>query len=289
MTSNTTARHFVFTSHAKTEPIYDSDKMRYLVYQLELCPTTKTPHWQGYVELHQSLRPTTVKKLLGGNPHVEYRRGTRDDARNYCMKEETRAEPPVEHGQWVKNQGKRTDLDQIYELIKNGSSDLTLLDQFPSQVIRYGRGIKSAKFISNAATHSKLRRKNLIVKCYWGPPGCGKTRKAWDEEGHSLFSLTKGNGSTVWFDGYDGEDCLLLDDFYGWIPYGYLLQLLDIYPVRLEIKGGHCWAAWTRIIITSNKQPSEWYNRSECDALLRRITTIEQFEKKEESEEKDDD
>ena len=82
------------------------------------------------------------------------------------------------------------------------------------------------------------------------------------------------NGN-IWFDNYTGQEDILLDDFYGWIKYHTLLQLLDGYLCNYQLKGSTVWKNWSRVFITSNKDPSEWYNRPEWDALRRRITTIE--------------
>lgn len=284
---NTTARHFCFTSYANEPPAFDDAKMRYLIYQLEVCPSTGKSHYQCYVELNTAMRPTTFKALIGGQPHVEYRKGSRDQARSYCMKEDSRIEPYVEHGTWNTSQGKRNDLEEIYSQIASGISDATILESHPGQYIRYARGIREARFTFNTRDLSKKRRTELKCVVYWGPTGTGKTRRAFDKGGDSLFCLTKGNSSNVWFDGYTGEQTLLLDDFYGWISYGYLLQLLDIYPIRLEVKGGHTWAAWTRIIITSNKAPTEWYQRIDISALERRITKVKCIEKPKEQEEEE--
>lgn len=69
----------------------------------------------------------------------------------------------------------------------------------------------------------------------------------------------------------------MFDDFYGWIPWGQFLRLLDGYRMNLQIKGGFVPKNWDRVIITSNKKVEDWYNRfGEYDALLRRITkTVE--------------
>lgn len=279
MAKNTTARHYCFTSFASDAPLFDDTKMRYMVYQKEHTTAGKT-HWQGYVELTNSLRPTTLAKLLG-NAHVEYRKGTRDEARDYCMKEESRCPLalPVEHGVWSNVQGKRNDLNDVYEMIREGKEESDILGCQPGAFIRYNRGIREAIFVQRGCKFKRLRRTNLVVELFYGESGSGKTRHCYDTYGDSLFCLTKGNSKNCWFDGYQGETTLLLDDFYGWIAYGFLLNALDIYPFRVEVKGGHTWAQWTRVIITSNKPWNEWYRKPDQDALFRRIHQILHFTK----------
>lgn len=259
---------------------FDATKVRYVVWQFENCPTTLRQHIQGYIELKQPMRVKAVKKLLGFEAHLEKRKGTRGQARNYCMKPETRAEDggPHEWGEWqTGGQGERNDLTQLYSEIKAGAALSTLLESNPGQFIRFHRGIQFAKFVV-ANSNSRTSRLGLSVSVFWGASGAGKTRRAYELSGGSLFSLTKGNNSAVWFDGYEGEGTLLIDDFYGWIPYGYLLQILDVYPLRLEVKGGHTFAQWNRVIITSNSSPSEWYHRENQQSLDRRIHNICRFD-----------
>ena len=96
-------------------PTWNAERMRYLVYQLERAPTTGILHYQGYVEFKRSTKMGGVKKALGSDTvHLEPRQGTRDQARGYCMKEESRIDGPYEFGQYVESeQGKRSDLDSL--------------------------------------------------------------------------------------------------------------------------------------------------------------------------------
>jgi hypothetical protein len=186
-----------------------------------------------------------------------------------------RVDGPFEYGTWREGaQGKRTDLDSAYELIRSGKSARDLLDQQPSTYIRFNRGLRDALFIHNS-TKSKKEKREIFVELYYGAPGTGKTKHAFDTY-PGIYILTRGSGSNVWWDGYEDEETILLDDFYGWIPMHLLLQYLDVYPTRLEIKGGHTWANWRHIVITSNKQWDEWYQDSRGDpaALSRRLHRI---------------
>jgi hypothetical protein len=110
---------------------------------------------------------------------------------------------------------------------------------------------------------------------YHGPPGTGKTRKALEE--NKEYYLLDNSGGPVWFDGYEGEETLVIDDFYGWIKYNFILRLLDGHPCRLPIKGGFTYAGWTTVIITSNVHPDSWY-KCDTQAMHRRITSIDYIE-----------
>lgn len=69
---------------------------RYVVWQRERGENG-TPHIQGYIELHNPVRLSAMKLWLP-SAHFEVRRGTREQARAYCMKEDTRDAGPWERG-----------------------------------------------------------------------------------------------------------------------------------------------------------------------------------------------
>ena len=74
-------------------------KVRYLVYQLEVAETG-TEHLQGYVEFVEGMTWPEVKEILGDATFFKRRRGSRESARSYCMKEESRIRGPWEIGTW---------------------------------------------------------------------------------------------------------------------------------------------------------------------------------------------
>jgi len=44
---------------------------KYLIYGKEICPTTGTPHLQGFLQLKKKQRFTGLKKLLGSKYHLD--------------------------------------------------------------------------------------------------------------------------------------------------------------------------------------------------------------------------
>lgn len=88
-----------------------------------------------------------------------------------------------------------------------------------------------------------------------------------------------------WFDGYDGHPVLLLDDFSGAsskMSLSYTLQLLDRYPITVEVKGDSVPLLATKIFITTNNHPSTWYKwtnrRIQYAALARRVHFVVCFD-----------
>lgn len=258
-------RNFCFTINNWKDADYKSCIQlphKYLVIGKEIGES-KTPHLQGYCELTKKISFGKLKKLLP-TAHIERRMGSAQQAATYCKKDDDY----YESGE-ISKQGKRTDLANVYDAIKNGSSNTEIADEYPSTYMRHYKAVDRVRF-DQARLDKEFEKINVTV--YIGESGTGKTRKAYTED-PNLYRLVPSE-NTLWFDGYEGQETLLIDDFYGSIKYGYLLQLLDGYKFQLPIKGGFTWKQWKHVIITSNNPPGTWYHQGLTDALKRRLTEI---------------
>lgn len=273
------SRFWCWTSFEVNPPDWDMDYMCYMIYQKELCPDTQRIHWQGYVEFTKKIGLAAVKSHLGNKIHAEIRKGSQEEAIDYCTKEDTRIEPPVTFGVPSGGQGTRTDINNAIEAIKNGANIDNLYENFPNIMIKYGSGMQNYInfFYKKHAKSWRVIDTTIIT----GPPGVGKTKSVYENHPiEHIYKLTDSSQS-LWFDGYAGEPVLLIDDFDNWISYKFLLNLLDGYPLRLPIKGSHTYAQWTKVYITSNTSPALWWNgaRDEIDALKRRVNLLKRFVK----------
>jgi len=86
--------------------------VRYLCCQLERAPDTGKDHLQGYVQLGTQQRLSWLKVNLSQTAHWEVARGTPDENRAYCSKDQTRQDGPWEFGV-LKAQGTRSDLLEV--------------------------------------------------------------------------------------------------------------------------------------------------------------------------------
>ena len=273
-----TSRSWMFTYNNPQESgpeliakLQEQEKIRYAIFQLERGEEG-TPHFQGYIELKCSQRLSYMRKIIAC--HWEKRRGTRQQAREYCSKEETREEGPWTTGSWeAGGQGARNDLIAFKEQVKEGKRKRELIDDYPLVMAKYTRFYDTIKSISRPRV-----RLDLTVRLNYGKTGTGKTRNAYENEDLYVVPVTQG---PLWFDGYDGEEVAVLDDFAGAaskLSLTYLLRLIDIYPIRVPVKGSYVWWQPKRIIITTNIHPRNWYdyeNRFEQYlALERRIHEV---------------
>ena len=260
--------HWCFTSYMDTIPHVDLKVVRYITYQWEVCPETKRDHLQGYVEFFDAKRIGQVKTIIG-ECHLEPRRGSRTAARDYCHKLGSRRDfdrEPFEAGIW------RVDVNRKRKLVDILHAKISLnelIEESPEIYVRYHRGLHRL-FSKRQKKLAKVFR-NVEVEVLIGKTGTGKTRRA--TAGDDWFILPN-SSDRLWFDGYDGEKTLILDDFYGGIKYSVLLRILDGHSYLAPVKGSHVWAQWTKVIITSNAEVPSWYKAGLTPALERRITAI---------------
>lgn len=192
------------------------------------------------------------------------------------MKDDTRIQGPYEHGDWrLGGEGTRTDILAVTDRIGQGATASDISSEFPVSFVKYHRGIEKLVHYSE-----KTRTQPPEIILLYGPTGTGKTK--WCYDNHP--TLYRKPCDTRWFDRYQGNNCLLLDDFGGAMSkmsLMYLLQLLDRYPLIVEAKGTHVNLMATTILITTNHHPRKWYDyekREESyEALERRIHKILYF------------
>lgn len=239
---------------------------------LEIAPKTGTPHIQGYVRLNESVKKGRFRKIIGPNLEdksfwMKAAKGDWAANAKYTSKDGNviwHKVPPVSH------QGVRNDLIEFRDAIKRKAPDDELFEHHLSTLAKYPRLEGRLKFGYSQMNSKKFRKVEVIV--HWGDAGTGKTKAAFEQGAYIFDDYEDG-----WWDGYNGESVVCLDDFYGGVKYAKLLRLLDGYPIKLKQKGSFIWAEYTTVYITSNKPPSEWYSLGLTPALKRRITKVIHF------------
>lgn len=118
-------------------PSPDLEKIIYMVYQPEICPTTGRLHYQGYVEFKEKFSIKKVRKIFK-DPKLwlGHRLGSQKQAIDYSTKLDTRAGDPVVFGK-PKNQGHRKDLDEIYDDIEEGLTCKEILLRHKGNALRH--------------------------------------------------------------------------------------------------------------------------------------------------------
>lgn len=264
------ARHWCFTLNHPTEEELltlsgmsaTSRAFMYMVFQIEEG-SNGTRHVQGYLEFNEALRFSTVKRLISPRVHLEKRRGTREQARAYCMKEESRIEGPYEFGTWIPGgSGRRTDLHDIRAQVIRGTTEIELWDSYFPTMVRNYRAIDRYRGLKSIP-----RDTPPVVHVLYGPTGTGKSKWCYETFPGAYWKSQDG-----WWDEYDGQETVICDEFYGWIKYSLLLRICDRYPLRMERKGGFINFTCKNILFTSNIEPEKWYkNIEDISAFIRRV------------------
>ena len=246
-----------------TTPVTAST-VSYIIYGREVG-SEGTAHLQGYLETKSKIGLRSLKSLIGRRFHLEKARGSFQENKNYCTKED---QQPFEKGSPMQ-QGKRTDLEEIKKYIDEGKDEEFIADNFFSQWVVYRKSFKAY-----ATLKSKPRVR--MTKCFvlWGKTGTGKTRFVHEQaEGRSLWTVS----SHDWFDGYCNHEIVLLDDYRGEYPIALFLRLIDRYPMQVPVKGGFTEWNPSKVYITSNVEPRDWYPHLDADtyeAFMRRLSGI---------------
>lgn len=268
------AKNYCFTLNNPTldeEEVLQNAEVSYIIYQLEVGENN-TQHFQGYVQFDRRKTLLSAKRTIGRRAHLQIARGTPQENVTYCSKV-PQIRGPYSRGA-ISISGQRNDILQFVEAVKTASTDAQLVEGFARQFLQYSKAIDR---IRNAYIVPRSWEMDNTV--YWGPSGSGKTRRATQEAGNDVYFVSKGDGNQVtWFDGYTGQETVILDDFYGWLPWNFILRMLDRYPFAVQYKGGSRQFTSRRIFITSNTEPGLWYKNIPNDdvtPLIRRLNKIE--------------
>ena len=223
-----------------------------------------TPHLQGRISFKRAYRLTALKKLHP-KAHWEITKATSDN--NYFKKMGSELLREV-----IANKaGKRTDLETMREHLEEGDD----IQQVMKKARTYGQ-IQYAEKWYKYMGQTLPKGTRIQIFWYYGCTGTGKTRRVLDQCDPFIPLSYK------WWDGYEGQDAVLLDDIRpDWCKPAELLRLLDNYryQYRVEIKGGSRHLVATKIWVTCPWHPRDFWKDTTEDPgqLLRRLESLVHF------------
>lgn len=268
-------RGWIFTINNYTES--DSEAVRAVECRcikagFEVAPSTGTPHIQGAIYWDSGVTKSTACRRLGGRASVRVMRGSWEK-QDYCLKDgnilRNEGEPP-EHG-------KRSDIAEFREAIKEGLSELEAYELYPQFMARYPRFYGGYR--------DQLQRKSArswMTKgtWFWGETGAGKSHRAFEHyDPETYFVLEAADNG--WWDDYDGQETVIINEFRAEIKYSELLSLVDKWPKKVKRRGRPPTPFLAKhVIITCSMKPEELFVRQvekadSIDQLTRRFQIIE--------------
>lgn len=238
---------------------------QYIIGQIEIGAGTGYKHWQICVAFKQKQSIKGVKHVFGNTAHAELSRSSA--ALEYCQKEETGVPGTrFELGARPILRKSKVEWESVWTSAKSGD-----LESIPANI----RLVNYRTIRTIVSDYSRAIGMERICYVFWGKTGSGKSRRAWTEASMDAYSK---DPRTKFWDGYQNEENVVIDEFRGGIDVSHLLRWLDRYPVRVEIKGSSKPLAAKKLWITSNISPEMWYPLLDSEtlaALMRRLTVTE--------------
>ena len=232
-------------------------QMKYIAYGEEVCPETGKRHHQAYVSFvnPKSASNKNLCKIgdMFGPIHcsVQGMKGSFAQNEAYCSKEGDLKE----FGEKPR-QGFRGDIREVADRILSGesSADEICIDN-PEFFHQYGRTLDRLEAI---ALRKKFRTE--MTKGIWicGASGSGKSHEAFSDYNPDTHYIK--NLNEDWWDGYKGQETVIINEFRGEIRFSELLDLVDKWPktVKWRCRESVPFLAKT-VIITSIKRPEDVY------------------------------
>lgn len=247
-------------------------------------------------------KPFTTMKNFFPESHIEAPDGTSRQNRDYIFKEGEKFNKNPDTGEYDytdtsgkkhkgthydssheeygelpdERQGQRTDLSQLYEMIKDGYSDVDIMEQNPKYLMHLDK-IERARQAYRFSIYSDVWR-TMDVTYIWGTTGSGKTRYVVDKYGYSnVYRVTDYLHP---FDSYKGQDVILFEEFRSSLKMDDMLKFLDGHPVEIPARYMNRVACYTKVYFCTNIDLRDQYRHIQEDepetwrAFLRRIHTV---------------
>ena len=248
-----------------------------------------TFHTHIYLCCANALRFSTLLKSFEGC-HFEMAQGTSQQNRDYVFKEgkwlnDKKGDTNIRdsHIEWgelpVERQGKRNDLEDLYDMIHADMTVSQILEICPQYLLNISHIEKARSLYLRDKFKSTMR--DITVTYVQGSTGTGKTFSVL--EGFGFNNVYRVTDYSHPFDNYDCEDVIVFEEFRNSLSLSSMLNYLDVYPVMLPARYSQKVACFTKVFIISNYMLEEQYqdlqitHSRDYAAFLRRINFVEIF------------
>lgn len=302
MTNDSQSRKWQITLNNPIDKGYTHDRIIEIMADFKNCIywcmsdevgySEKTFHTHIYIHCSGAVRFSTILNRFEGG-HFEMCKGTSAQNRDYVFKsgkwkhsekEITNiADSHYEFGDLpVERQGKRNDLDDLYDMIAAGVSNYDIIRDNPTYMVHLDK-MDKIRLMLQEEMYKHVMRDVYVVYSY-GLTGTGKTRSIYETHGFdNVYSIT--DYDHPW-DGYNGQDVVVFEEFRSSLRLSKMLVYLDDYPnSNLPARYNNRVACYTKVYINSNidlfaQYSSEQKNEvASWHAFLRRIDEVRLFSK----------
>ena len=252
------------------------------------CEFVTTSHLQGGFRLKDATTRTALARLKAFcSAWIAVARGTEEHCRDYMKKQGHAREYNPQN--FSPGQGCRTDVLAAVEKVRDmGEAGIqAILADDPTYYVRFHSGLEKL-----ALRTQKPRRLSEPPTVIWfmGQSNHGKTYQAAKAATECVASVQPGGtmyewnvGNFPWFDGYQQEKVMLLNEFRvttsrgAKIPMDTWCKMWDVLGFRCEVKGTMTQLQCSHFYITCTQHPRSMYEETStepCLQFLRRITKV---------------
>lgn len=246
--------------------------VRYLIFETEVGDSG-TPHLQGYVYLHKKKSLSAANKFFGLPMHVEVAKADSFCNLEYCTKENGEIFEKGDRPLAQTEKGKKG--KQFYEDVIQCCERGDLAKIRKDAPAMYFEKIKLLEYHRTRAAVKPGELSKLDNHWIWGKTKTGKTlsvkTKYW---GKNIYWKDPHN---KWWDGYQGEEIVVLDDLDAKKALDYAGEFLKRWcghePFLAESKGGNTrYIRPTTFVVTCNWSPEEiWKSEQLLEPIQRRF------------------
>ncbi len=257
----------------------------------EIGLETQTYHTHIFIQFQNEVQISTIKKYFP-MAHIEIAKATPFENRNYIFKLGKWENDPKNHTKIEGTQeefgtipqGKSTQkyFDTLLSMVVEGKDDWEIINANPSYMLHLNR-VRELRNLQREKEFKTKRRLDLEVHYVWGDSRSGKSRTIRDTYGdENVYSI---DNYLHPFDGYEGQDVIVFEEFRSDLPLKNMLKYLDVYPLSLPSRYHDKVACYTKVYIVSNipfesqfptirtSEPKSW------DAFANRIKDIAHYKK----------
>lgn len=295
MAKNTQSRKYLLTINNPFEHNFEHDVIKRILVTLPslvywcMCDEIGekgTYHTHVFFQLENGIQFNRCKKLFP-TARIDECKGSSLQNREYIRKEgkwindkkrETNLPDTFEeYGECpIEMQGARNDLNNLYDMIKDGLSNHEILEIHPAYMMRLYDIERVRQIIREEKYKNEFRL--LDVRYIYGPTDVGKSRGVMEMYGYTnVFRVTDYLHP---FDNYKGQDVIMFEEFRSGLRIHEMLNYLDGYPLELPCRYSNKIACYTKVYITTNIPLERQYediqkqHKGTWDAFLRRINKV---------------